>query len=92
MLPENVRERVVKEQNELRDKITKLALFIYTVDKKQAGLLKAQLHVMEEYDEILTDALDLSIIKRLKIKSNITKQQNKNLITHLLNINKNSSG
>ena len=55
MLPESVRERVVEEQNELRDKITKLALFIYsakieTVDKKQAGLLKAQLHVMEEYD------------------------------------------
>lgn len=64
MLPENVRERVVKEQNELRDKITKLALFIYsvkieTVDKKQARLLKAQLHVMEEYDEILTERLEL---------------------------------
>ena len=28
MLPENVRERVVKEQNELRDKITKLACYI----------------------------------------------------------------
>ena len=64
MLPESVRERVIKEQNELRDKITKLALFIYsekieTVDKKQAGLLKAQLHVMEEYDEILTERLEL---------------------------------
>ena len=64
MLPESVRERVVKEQNELRDKITNLALFIYsakieTVDKKQAGLLKAQLHVMEEYDEILTERLEL---------------------------------
>ena len=64
MLPENVRERVVKEQNELRDKITKLALFIYsakieTVDKKQAGLLKAQLNVLEEYDEILTERLEL---------------------------------
>ena len=64
MLPESVRERVVKEQNELRDKITKRALFIYsakieTVDKKQAGLLKAQLHVMEEYDEILTERLEL---------------------------------
>ena len=64
MLPESVRERVVEEQNELRDKKTKLALFIYsakieTVDKKQAGLLKAQLHVMEEYDEILTERLEL---------------------------------
>ena len=63
MLPENVRERVVKEQNELRDKITKLALFIYsakieTVDKKQAGLLKAQLRVMEEYDKILTERIE----------------------------------
>lgn len=64
MLPESIRERVVEEQNELRDKIIKLALFIYsakieTVDKKQAGLLKAQLHVMEEYDEILTERLEL---------------------------------
>lgn len=64
MLPESVRERVVKEQNELRDKIMKLALFIYsakikTVDKKQARLLKAQLHVMEEYNEILTERLEL---------------------------------
>ena len=64
MLPESVRERVVKAQIVLRDKITKLALFIYstkikTVDKKQAKLLKAQLRVMEEYDEILTERLEL---------------------------------
>ena len=64
MLPESVRERVIKEKNELRDKITTLALLIYsakieTIDKKQAGLLKAQLHVMEEYDEILTERLEL---------------------------------
>ena len=64
MLTGNVRERVVKEQDELRDKITKLALFIYsakieTVSKEHAGLLKAQLHVMEEYDEILTERLEL---------------------------------
>ena len=64
MLPESVRERVVEEQNELRDKITKLASFIYstkieTVDKKQVKLLKAQLRAMEEYDEILTERLEL---------------------------------
>ena len=64
MLPENVRERVIKEQNELRDKITKLALFVYsakieTVDEKQAKLLKAQLRVMEEYNDILTKRLEL---------------------------------
>lgn len=63
MLPESVRERVVKEQDELRDKITKLALFVYsakieTVDKKQAKLLKAQLRVMEEYNDILTERLE----------------------------------
>ena len=63
MLPENVRERVVKEQDELRDKITKLALFVYsakieTVDEKQAKLLKAQLRVMEEYNDILTERLE----------------------------------
>ena len=62
MLPESVRERVVKEQNELRDKITKLALFVYsakieTVDEKQAKLLKTQLRVMEEYNDILTERL-----------------------------------
>ena len=64
MLPESVRERVIKEQNELRDKITKLALFVYsakieTVDEKQAELLKAQLRVMEEYNDILTKRLEL---------------------------------
>lgn len=64
MLPESVRERVIQEQNELRDKITKLALFVYsakieTVDKKQARLLKAQLRVMEEYNDILTERLEL---------------------------------
>ena len=63
MLPESVRERVVKEQNELRDKITKLALFVYsakieTVDEKQARLLKAQLRVMDEYNDILTETLE----------------------------------
>ena len=63
MLPESVRERVVKEQDELRDKITKLALFVYsakieTVDEKQAKLLKAQLRVMEEYNDILTERLE----------------------------------
>lgn len=62
MLPESVRDRVVTEQNELRDRITKLALFVYsarieTVDEKQAGLLKAQLRVMEEYNNILTERL-----------------------------------
>ena len=64
MLPESVRERVVEERNELRDKITKLALFVYSekiemVDEKQAGLLKAQLRVMEEYNDILTERLEL---------------------------------
>ena len=63
MLPENVRERVIKEQNELRDKITKLALFVYsakieTVYQKQARLLKAELRVMEEYNDILTERLE----------------------------------
>lgn len=62
MLPESVRERVVKEQDELRDKITRLALFVYSakiemVDEKQAKLLKAQLRVMEEYNDILTERL-----------------------------------
>ena len=64
MLSESVRERVVEERNELRDKITKLALFVYsakieTVDEKQAELLKAQLRVMEEYNDILTKRLEL---------------------------------
>ena len=64
MLPESVRERVAEERNELRDKITKLALFVYsakieTVDEKQARLLKAQLRVMEEYNDILTERLEL---------------------------------
>lgn len=62
MLPESVRDRVVEEQNELRDRITKLALFVYSakiesVDEKQARLLKRQLRIMGEYDEVLTERL-----------------------------------
>lgn len=64
MLEGEARDRVISEQNELREKITKLALFIYsekinTVSKEHANLLKAQLHVMEEYNEILTERLEL---------------------------------
>ena len=64
MLTGDVRKRVVKEQDELRDKITKLALFIRsakieTLSKEHADLLKAQLRIMEEYDEILTERLEL---------------------------------
>ena len=62
MLPESVRDRVVEEQNELRDRIAKLALFVYSakiesVDEKQARLLKRQLRIMDEYDEVLTERL-----------------------------------
>jgi len=62
MLPESIRDRVVEEQNELRDRITKLALFVYsakieTVDEKQVRLLKRQLRIMSEYDEVLTERL-----------------------------------
>lgn len=50
MLPESVRERVVEEQNELRDKITKLALFVYsakieTVDEKHPCDGRIQRHL-----------------------------------------------
>lgn len=63
MLPESVRERIVKEQNELRDRITKLALFVYsarikTVSSDEARRLKRQLRIMEEYDEVLTERLE----------------------------------
>lgn len=59
---EEVRNRVVDEQNELRNRITKLAVFIYsdkinTVSDEQARLLKSQLHIMEEYNDILTARL-----------------------------------
>ena len=62
MLSESVRDRVIEEQNELRDRITKLALFVYSakiesVDEKQAKLLKRQLRIMGEYDEVLTERL-----------------------------------
>ena len=77
MLPESVRERVVKEQNELRDKITKLALFVYsakieTVDEKQARLLKAQLRVMEEYNDILTERLEANLKKQVPNTKDVT--------------------
>lgn len=63
MLPESVRERVVEEQNELRNKITKLSMFVYsakveTASSDEARRLKRQLRIMEEYDEILTERLE----------------------------------
>ena len=63
MLPEEVRDRVIEEQEQLREKITKLAAFVYdftkikSVSDYELTLLKRQLAIMEDYDETLTKRL-----------------------------------
>lgn len=63
MLPEDVRDRVMEEQEQLREKITKLATFVYDFSKiknisdYELTLLKRQLTIMEDYDETLTKRL-----------------------------------
>lgn len=65
MLPGNVRKRVVREQKQLRNKIAKLISFIQdfikikNVSDLDLDLLKKQLLIMVEYDEILTKRLEL---------------------------------
>lgn len=64
MLPGNVRKRVVREQKQLRNKIAKLISFIQdfikikNVSDLDFDLLKKQLLIMVEYDEILTKRLE----------------------------------
>lgn len=63
MLPEDVRDRVMEEQEQLREKIMKLATFVYDFSKiknisdYELTLLKRQLTIMEDYDETLTKRL-----------------------------------
>ena len=64
MLPEKVRKRVIREQKQLRNKIAKLISFIQdfikikNVSDLDFNLLKKQLLIMVEYDEILTKRLE----------------------------------
>lgn len=63
MLPEDVKNRIVEEQKELRVKIYKLAEFVYSdkfysLGMEQRFLLRKQLQAMEEYDEILSERLE----------------------------------
>lgn len=64
MLPGNVKKRVVREQKQLRNKIAKLISFIQdfikikNVSDLDFDLLKKQLLIMVEYDEILTKRLE----------------------------------
>lgn len=57
-------ERLISEQYELQEKISKLSTFIKSdgfskIDLEQAELLKKQLPVMISYDEILIYRLEL---------------------------------
>ncbi len=64
MLTGNVRKRVVKEQKQLSNKINKLMSFIQDFSKiknvsdYELDLLKKQLNVMVDYEEILTKRLE----------------------------------
>lgn len=64
MLTGSVRKRVVKEQKQLSNKINKLMLFVQdffkikNVSDYELDLLKKQLNVMVDYEEILTKRLE----------------------------------
>lgn len=64
MLTGSVRKRVVKEQKQLSNKINKLMLFVQDFSKiknvsdYELDLLKKQLNVMVDYEEILTKRLE----------------------------------
>ena len=60
------KERVEKELLDLTEKIVKLATFLYSPALKKANLshtmimlLQDQLHVMQQYSEILEQRLDI---------------------------------
>lgn len=60
------KERVEKELLDLNEKIVKLATFLYSPTLKKANLshtmimlLQDQLHVMQQYSEILEQRLDI---------------------------------
>lgn len=60
------KERVEKELLDLNEKIVKLAIFLYSPALKKANLsrtmimlLQDQLHVMQQYSEILEQRLDI---------------------------------
>ena len=60
------KERVEKELLDLNEKIVKLATFLYSPALKKANLsrtmimlLQDQLHVMQQYSEILEQRLDI---------------------------------
>lgn len=63
MLPEDVRDKVIAELDDLEIKINNLGQFIYSnkiksVSKKQAALLHKQLAAMESYKEALIERLE----------------------------------
>lgn len=58
------KSRLVTEQSELNEKISKLRSFLggsnfQSIDPKQQELLKKQLDVMDEYQEILIERIGL---------------------------------
>lgn len=62
MLP--YQERVMKEANELNDKINKLRIFIGSdtfilLTKKERDLLHHQYNIMNTYSDILSDRIEL---------------------------------
>lgn len=64
MMPEDVRDRVVAELDELTERIFKLGSFLYNEEKvkqlsaEQYKLMKKQLKFMEGYQGILTQRLE----------------------------------
>lgn len=63
-MSEDIRNRVETEREELEEKIKKCGAFVYSdkskdLDSKALELLKKQLRVMEQYDKILIQRLEL---------------------------------
>ena len=65
MIPVEVKERMINEDEQLCDKITKLASFLYNkepnksqVDKLQIKLMKKQLVHMVKYEAVLAERIE----------------------------------
>lgn len=65
MIPVEVKERMINEDEQLCDKITKLVSFLYNkesnksqVDKLQIKLMKKQLVHMVKYEAVLAERIE----------------------------------
>ena len=66
MLPEDVRDRVMEEQEQLREKITKLATFVYDFSKiKNISDYELTLLIVKIMQSIIPIMMDMILLWRL---------------------------